>query len=32
MEADLSGLVYFVIVAILLAKVFGLGCGGGTCN
>ncbi len=31
MEGDLSGFVYFVIVAILLAKVFGLGCGG-TCG
>jgi hypothetical protein len=32
MENDLSGFVYFVIIAILLAKVFGLGCGGGTCS
>jgi len=32
-EADLSGLVYFVILAILLAKLFGAGtCGGGPCG
>ena len=32
MEADLSGLVYFVIIAILLAKGFGAGCCGGSCD
>jgi hypothetical protein len=34
MDADLSGIVYFVILAILLAKAFGVGCGsgGGSCS
>lgn len=31
MEADYSALVYLVILGILLAKVFGFGCGG-TCS
>jgi len=32
MEGDLSAIVYVVILAILLSKVFGFGCGGGTCS
>jgi len=32
MEADYSGLVIFVMVAIILYKAFGAGCGGGTCS
>jgi len=31
MEADYSAFVYMLIAAILLVKVFGLGCGG-TCS
>jgi|GEM_PF-1688044 len=32
MEADLSGIVYFVILAILIAKAFGIAGCGGTCG
>lgn len=32
MENDLSVIAYVVILAILLSKVFGFGCSGGTCG
>ena len=32
MEGDYSAFVYLLILGIVIMKVFGIGCGTGTCN